>query len=203
MFHDSSLNLTQQHEIGTTGAQEASRAAPKPCSPSETAPNCKVLVNQNKMNTRGLCERERSCFHPRSQWNKDSGLVVKLLHMPLSLFALWGRCFVWQQGSSCCSCTVFGSRRGAGLALCASSHFLNGAGLFLSVHLLEVVPLSPKQQGWHHLPLVSFTNSAGYSLSLSDFMAILYQCSPGFPFFTCRSCLQDGNWHENSYQLNY
>lgn len=76
------LNLTQQHEIKTTEAQEASNTALKPCYPSEAASNFKVLANQNKMNTGGKCEKmERSDFHPRSQWKKDSGLVVKLLHV--------------------------------------------------------------------------------------------------------------------------
>lgn len=88
------LNLAQQHEIRTR-AQKVSNTALKPCSPAETASNFKVLANQNKMNTGGMCEKmESSGFHPRSEWKKDSGLVVKLLHVHLSLFALWGEYFI-------------------------------------------------------------------------------------------------------------
>lgn len=80
--HGRYLNLTQQRETRTTGAQRVSSAALKPCSAAETASDFKVLAKQNKMNTGGMCEKmERSCFHPRSQWKKASGLVKKLLHV--------------------------------------------------------------------------------------------------------------------------
>lgn len=59
MLHDSCLSLTQQCETGTAGARETSHTVLKPCCPSETAPNFKVLANQNKMNTGRQCERGR------------------------------------------------------------------------------------------------------------------------------------------------
>lgn len=59
VFHESCLNLTQQHEIGTAGAQATSNTAPKSCCPSETAPKFKILADRDKMNTGGLCERGR------------------------------------------------------------------------------------------------------------------------------------------------
>lgn len=116
------LNLTQQHEIRTATAQKISNTALKPWSPSEIASNFNVLANQNKMNTGGMCEEmQRSCFHSRIQWKKDSGLVVKLLHMHLSLLAVWGGYLVG-----------FDFRRGAGLALCVQCRLLWRTGTLMT-----------------------------------------------------------------------
>ena len=196
MFHNSYLNLTQPHEIGTTGAQEGSNAALKLLS-FKNSPKLVLGQPEQDEHWRTVWKKERSCFHPRSQWNRDSGLVVKLLHMPLSLFAPWGRHFVWRQRSSHCSWTVFGFRRGAGLALRASNHLLNSAGLFLSVHHLEVLPSRVLSNGAGTISL--WCPLQTLPVSHLPFRISWPSCTCAahsrFPFFTCRTCLRDGNWH--------
>lgn len=137
--HETYLDLTQQHEIGTTGAQEASnfRVHWNFAVLQEQPQTSKSWPTQNKMNTGGLCEkRERSRFHPRSQWKRESGLAMKLLYMLLSLFATVRKtlCIVAEE----LTLPLHNLQERGWVDL--SCIQLSSQWLFLSAYLVEAVP---------------------------------------------------------------
>lgn len=193
--HETYLDLTQQHEIGTTGAQEASnfrvhwnfavlQEQPQTSKswPTRTRWTLEDFVKKGKevVFIPGVSERETLVW----QWS--------CFICCLACLQLWGRHFVLWLRSSHCPCTIF--RRGAGLTFHASNYLPNDCSsllIFLRPYLrvlnheagtislccpLQTLPVS-------HLP--SWTSWPSHTCAA-------HSC---FPFFTYRMCLHNVNWH--------